>query len=269
MKHPKSLFRGLAGLAVCCAAPSFAIPLVFDFAGSVQTQAHFDALTGIRTFDDAAVGQVFTAQLVIDTDRFVPGTVTDNFSFRDLFIPTGIGGTSPWMSSLSIGGNAIDVGIYDLNYAYVELQDTKNPAVGDSLLVVARSDLSGPLGVTNSSLLQLVAFETYSAGQALPGYIDLDLPFDMDSLLTVALPNLRLGYGTSSFDCQAVNLCFFAASDSTDFLVTSVTRSVRGATDVPEPGTFGLFAGAMLGMWIFARRRPALTSDSARIRKMH
>jgi len=255
MKHPKGVFLGLAGLAACCAAPTFAVPLVFDFAGSVLTQAHFDAPTGIRTFDDAAVGQAFSAQLEIDTDRFMPGSLTDAFSFRDLLFFTDIGGTSPWTSSLTIGGNAIDVGIHDRNYAYVELQDTKNPGVGDSLLVVARSDLSGPLGVTNSSLMQLVAFETYSAGQTPPGYIDLDLPFDVDSLLTVALPNLRLSYGTSSFDCQASNLCFFAASDTTDFLVTSVTRSVRGATDVPEPGTLGLFAGAMLGMWAFARRR--------------
>ena len=87
-----------------------------------------------------------------------------------------------------------------------------------------------------------------------PSYINLDTPFNLDSLLTMPLPNLTLQFGTTIFDCEGVNLCFANYFETTWFTTTSVTRTDLSAQSVPEPGTLGLLAAGLFGVG-FARRR--------------
>jgi hypothetical protein len=261
--NPKKISWGLAVVAALAAAPALSIPLVFDLAGSVQSRQTY--ASGSWTADDSAVGQAFTAQVIIETDLFTQRTASNNPTWRDLFISTGIPAVSPWDASLTVNGTGIPLATGDLNYAYVDLNDSGGPfacgpgcagGVNDSLSLVTRSDQSGPLGVTASSLLQLLAYEPLDLTGTTPStYIDLDQPFDVASLVTIPLPNLSLAYGTSVFDCQALNLCFFSSGETTRFNVTSVTRS--SATSVPEPGPLGLMGAVVLAMTLARRRRRA------------
>ena len=258
-----SLVSVLALLATALATDANAIPITFDFTGTLNRHTLYDGATGILTSDTSQLGQALSATLTVEMDRFpASGTVTDAFSFRSLFLPTDLGAPSPWSGSLSIGGQAVSLSLFDLNYAYLELQDSKGPlSCGpgcttqalDSTVLVGRSDRSGPLGVTASTVLAFNAHQSFDPAIPDPSYIDLDQPFSIGDLATIALPNLQFNYGTSTFDCQALNLCFLASADNYWFDVT-VTRTL-GATAVPEPGVLGLFALALLLLVLSTRRR--------------
>lgn len=253
----------LALLTTAFVTDANAIPITFDFSGTLNRHTLYDGATGILTSDTSQLGQSLSATLTVEMDRFAAGgTLTDGFSFRSLSLSTDLNAPSPWSGSLSIGGQAVNLPLFDLNYAYLQLADSKGPLscgpgcitqVLDSTVLVGRSDRSGPLGVTQSTVLAFNAFQSYDPAIPDPSYIDLDQPFSIGDLATIALPNLQFNYGTSTFDCQALNLCFVATADNYWFDVT-VTRTL-GATAVPEPGVLGLFAMALLMLVVLQRRR--------------
>jgi PEP-CTERM motif len=266
MNIRKKFSRGLAVLAIGACAPAWAIPLAFDFSGTVQSRTTYDAVTGSNGVNTAWDGLAFTARMVFETDGFQPGVLNDGNGWRSLWSPLDGNLPGAMSASLNIGGNEIDVLPFNYNQGYLELSDTEGYqscgancgfGVPDSLLLVARSNLMGPLGNLQASLFQLNAYQAFvfpDPNSVEYDYVDLDNPFAASDLLTIALPNLSFSYATSSFDCQALNLCYLQTSETTRFNVTSLTRSNLSATSVPEPGTLGLLAAGLFAAG-FGRRK--------------
>jgi hypothetical protein len=254
----RKIFAGAALFAAILATPASAIPIAFDFSGVVQRHSTYDH--GTLTDDFSRQGQSFTARVVIDTSLMT-------LSQLDTFA----GGRMHWQStsflpvpsevSIDINGAPLPVPLYDVNSYSVTAHDAELPpgcavcGVSDSVSLLWRSEQTPPaVGQMLASTFSFIAFEV-SPNSESPPYINLDTPFDLNSLLTIPLPNLVLQFGTTIFDCEGVNLCFANYSETTWFTTTAVTRTDLSQVSVPEPGTLGLLAGALFGVALARRRR--------------
>jgi hypothetical protein len=267
MKTKKKISWLLVPCAAVCATSAFAIPVAFDFSGTVRDHQFIDFALGGITSDPTAAGQDFTARMVFETDLFTQRVAADRPNSRTLDISTEVTNPPPWDVTLIIGGNAVNLALYDSNYGLVHLADSRGPlpscapagcASGDNdvLAIAARSEQSGPLGLEASRLLTMVGFEGVVPFGGSPAYIDLDQPFDIASLLTVELPNLALTLSDNTFNCTTPTACSTHLSEQTHFNITSMTRSALSVS-VPEPSTLGLFAIGLLGAAGARRRRVA------------
>jgi hypothetical protein len=256
----RKIFAGAALFVAILATPASALPIAFDFSGVVQRRTVYDH--GTITEDLSGQGQNFNARIVIDTSLMT-------LSQLDTFP----GGRSHWQStnflpgpsevSIDINGAPLAIPLYDLNAYSVTAQDGRLPpgcsvcVVSDSVSLMWRSQQTPPtVGPQLASTFSFNAFEV-SPDSTSPSYVNLDTPFDLDSLLTIPLPNIVLQYGTTIFDCEGVNLCFANYFETTWFTTTSVTRTDLSQVSVPEPGTLGLLAAALFGVGFVRRRRLA------------
>jgi hypothetical protein len=262
MKTKKKISWLLVPFAAICATRAFAIPIAFDFTGTVRDHVFVDFTTGAQVFDPAAVGQDFTARMIIETDLFTHRVAADRPNSRTLDISTEVSNPPPWDATLIIGGNAVNLAIHDSNYGLVHLADSRGPLAScaprgcisgdnDVLALATRSEQMGPLGIESSRLLTMLGFERLVPFGGSPAYIDLDQPFDVESLLTVELPNLTLTLSDNTFDCTTPDACPTHFSDQTHFNITSMTRTHLA---VPEPGTLGLLAMGLLAAASVRRR---------------
>jgi len=269
MNH-KKIAVVLALTAAAATNPVFAIPISFEFSGTVQSRTIFDNATGTSVSDTSWIGQAFTAQFVLDTGRFAPPVSAEFPAWHDQSQFTDSDPLAPWSGSLDIAGNAINVQPYAFNFAALQINDTKGPqscgagcsyGVPDAVTLVLRSDLQDSRGTTNSSLFQLNAYQALDFADPDPAhytYIDLTQPFPVDGLLTMALPNLSFQYTTSTFDCDSTpGLCFSQGYDMTRFNVETVTRTDLSTASVPEPATLGLLCMGLLAARLARRRRVA------------
>lgn len=254
----RKFLAGAALFVAILSAPASAIPIAFDFSGVVQRRTIYD--NGTSTEDLSGQGQSFTARVVIDTSLMTLSQL-DTYG----------GGRSHWQStdflpapsemSIDINGAPLAVPLYDLNAYSVTALDGRLPpgcpgcGISDSVQLLWRSQQTPPaVGQQRASTFSFAAFEM-SPNSDSPTYVNLDTPFDLDSLLTIPLPNLELQFGTTIFDCQGVNLCFLSYNETTWFTTTAVTRTDLSNVSVPEPGTLGLLAAALLGVSFGRRRR--------------
>jgi hypothetical protein len=255
----------LAAAVVVGSAPASAIPVTFDFSGTVAHIVNFGFAAGPPTFDLSTMGQAFSAQFIIDTDLFgpaVPGTsdTSDRLIFNSA-LPGAVN------SSLVVNGEGIDFAPYSGNRANTAFFDSNGvvscgencsriaPDQFNVNLISEESTPLGPAAMRSLSFSYVAGFQGFDNPESAMTWFDFSPDFDITQLASLPLlDSLRASVLLTDylFDC-AGERCQLTGTRQTVFNVTSATRTVES---VPEPATFGLLAFGIAGAWFTRRRRP-------------
>lgn len=251
---------GKAALAVSlgmAAASAQAVPIVFDFTGTVNLTQYYDTVTQVSGTDLSMAGQVVTGRLVVETDGLDPYTETGSSGTRIGYSDLIMNPIELITSELYIGGVAHDVGLYSGDSGGVSAFEASGlpTCVGCSRdydrLTITDSSLEywlrdgvnnppPPPGEYSSRFLSL----GWSDPNQSPDFIDLSNgfePLDLIQLASVLIPGAS--YTVNTADC-ADRRCTVTRSSHTIFNIDSLTVST---SSVPEPGTLALFAVGLLG----------------------
>jgi len=265
MKTPwKNTF---AVAAVVCAGPASAIPVTFDFSGTVAQVVITDFASGLPpTFDLSTAGQAFSAQFIIDTDLFGPAVSAPTDTGDRLIFNSELPGAVT--SSLVVNGESIDYAPYAANRANANFLDSNGVVscgencrrlAPDQFNVNVQSQDLTPVGLTASRLLSfsfVAGFQGFDNPESAMTWFDFSPDFDLTQLASLPLlDSLQAVVSLTDFqfDCTDVR-CQQTGTRRTMFNVTSSSRTVAS---VPEPGALGLLAIGLAGAW-FARRRQVL-----------
>jgi len=252
-----------AAAVIVSAAPANAIPVTFDFSGTVAQVSVIDFTTGVLTPDFSTAGQSFNAQFTVDTDLFGAGVpaatdIGDRLGFSSL-LPGAV------TSSLFINGESIDVAPYASNRANASFLDSNGVVScgeGCSRLAPDQFNVStssedftplGPVATRNLSFSFVAAFAAFDNPELATSWFDLSPGFDLTQLASLPLPDsLTASVFLSDFvfDCTGVR-CQQTSSQRTLFAVTAAGRTAA----VPEPATLGLLAFGVAAAMITRRRK--------------
>jgi hypothetical protein len=250
--------------AILCAGPASAIPVTFDFSGTVAQVVITDFASGAPpTFDLSTAGQAFSAQFIIDTDLFGPVVSAPSITGDRLVYNSELPGAVT--SSLMVNGASIDlapysgsranVGFLD-SYGVVSCGENCSRIAPDQFNVNAFSDDLTPLGPAASRGLSfsfVANFQGFDNPESALSWFDFSPDFDLTQVASLPLLDSLLANVTLTdflFDC-AGERCQPTGTQRTMFIVTSSSRTVAS---VPEPGALGLLAIGLAGAW-FARRK--------------
>ena len=263
MKQTKSLVARAAlgaGLSIA-AASAHAVPIMFDFTGTV-TQSFVDA-GGFPWFDNALAGQLVSGRIVVETEGLEQFSRTDA---RGLTL--GLGDTSRdsvvhVTSQLIIGGVEREVGAYPYVSGQIEAVDSNGMApcspgcspYSDSMRVLSSSStLNLSLPPPASYQNRMLYLEWSDPNNAL-GLVDLANGFDPFNLLPVMsnlLPIGRFYDSTYTYGCTTMCGGIPLQQEGVFFSIDSLTVS---AANVPEPETLALFAIGLVGTGLARRTR--------------
>lgn len=251
------LLRGaVAVLALSSFGIAQAVPVYVDFSGTI-TQYTLPSVDGVST------GAAVTGGFTLETDRLLPsGPPLSGIQYTFLdFNPSGL--AQP-LATVSFGGREITFPQFDRTYAYVNFVDGCRPGCDTGAaeaysINAATQDVFTPgyTGLYHSYFLNIFSL----ARAPLPDfpYFQYFDAFDgaaMTPMDAFTLPtwDLQGNFLESIADCVD-GVCTSVSDASFNFGLTSFTRGV-GTRPVPEPGTLGLFIGAIAGTWLLRRRKP-------------
>jgi hypothetical protein len=254
----------LATALAIAATTAHAIPLVFNFTGSVSSRVTLDT-GGNASYDHSLDGQAMSGWITLETDGLVTSSTT-NERFDRLTFADSIGDSVEWVTSgLTIGGVAYDVGGYQHDYGQLAYLDSNGPTscgpnctstTPDQWMVLDESrQLPNPAPNTryNTRALSLSVYDALNQF----GFIDLSQGFDALSVLT--LPS---AYATGLYQ---ENTWFCGSSDSCNVQRTSTwlqinSLSISAPPSVPEPGTLALLAMGIFGTALTRRSKKSRRS---------
>jgi hypothetical protein len=253
----KRIFAGalcavaLAGLS----STASAVPIYFDFTGTVTT-----ALGPMSGLEGTAVSGGFTIETNGLTRFEDPDPYQGNLAFHD-------NDGSRTYTFLNFGTQSVTFPVYpQSNAGSIVFHDeqcfynTCHPGLElDTFALYADSSDSG-FGL-NVPPDFVGTFHESTMGVIVQGdndFIDRTTAAPIDIATQTLLPTQAMYgyYGDFLFTCRAQTLCS-RDDNSFAFTIESVTRGV-GPRAVPEPGTLGLLAAALAGMFFALRRRDLL-----------
>ena len=253
----------LVAAAIVSAAPASAIPVTFDFTGTVQSIYYVDFVTGEQVNDAGPTGAAFSAQFIIDTDLFGPPVSSEtDYSDRIDYNSSLAGAVN---SSLVINGAAVNLTPFSTNTSSVyfgnslgvfEDADGNRAIAPDQWGLNLISEELTPIGRTGYRGLSFSFVADFDASDPTggPGWFDFSPGIDLDSIAT--LPMLSTYGGAPSIFLTDRHYGCAERCLTTDFTITALTVATvtRSATSVPEPGTLSLLAAGLAGAWFMRRR---------------
>jgi hypothetical protein len=241
-----------AAVALSVVGTANAIPVIFEFSGTVNS---------VTVGSESWMGQQATGRFEIETDNFVlfPAPPTPpTYSWTDA-LPFDNRPT-PLSASLAIGADAINLNAQADIYGGIHLSDGCAPDcpdnLGDYWSISAYTQsfaLGSPVpdgGYTVSSL----SFWSWSGFGAPVDLFDASTLSPVD-ILTLPLLQLSGSYHAWSYNCMAGE-CEQTGATMAQFAVDSVVRTAEDTMSVPEPGTLGMLATALAGLFLLRRRQP-------------
>lgn len=250
---------GKAVLAVSlgtAAASAHAVPIVFDFTGTVSYT--IDYLNGQSTEDRTLTGQSVVGRITLETDGLFTRTGTTLGGAYSAHLDR-VGGPDLITNELSIGGVRYDVDFYPDRYGQVAAFDSSDVegAPCPYLLCRPQPDQINIMDWSSQYLSAAPNSDYYERGLSLIwsgdttgdplGLVDLSVPFDPSTLVSVLgglLPSLGY-YQQATWSCGTdVDRCTNTAYTDTMFSIDALTVHTPS---VPEPGTLALFGIGLLG----------------------
>jgi len=267
MKRTAVMSRVACAISLGVAASSaHAVPMIFDFTGTVRDTYYYDWVNQTGGTDLSQAGQVVTGRIVLELDDLASFNETTergtSISFVDLLNTP----SEPITSELSIGGVAHDVGAYSGDGGALLAFDSRGlPSCEgcsperDRLTISDRSmeywlrdGVDAPPPPPGEYLFRSLTLG-WSDPDLAVDFIDLSQgfqPLDLIQWVSALVPGAF--YITSVMDC-ADRQCVTTSNSQTNFIINSLTISTPS---VPEPGTLALFAVGLLGGAV-ARRSAA------------
>jgi hypothetical protein len=239
------------------ASTACAVPMVFEFTGTVRDTNYYDSVTQTGGTDLSLAGQVVTGRIVLDVEGLARFQDTTERGTQVSFVDLLNNPSEPITSELSIGGIAHDVGVYSGDGGAVSAYDSNGlPSCEgcspehDRLTISDRSTaywlrdgVDAPPPPPGEYFARSLTLGWTDPGRA-PDFIDLShgfQPLDLIQWVSTLVPGAF--YTTSVMDC-ADRQCVTTSGSQTSFIISSLSISTPS---VPEPGTLALFAVGLLG----------------------